>query len=198
MRSALHHDRIRSRVWRFASRRVAPAALASLALSDCVSASVSAGPSVMTHTSGVVAPGGQARACVGLSSPPEWAYCNPVTFTVGRDIASGRTLLSAMLGGEVHTHPRPWGARVGLHGGILQWADSKDMNYNVALTGSLLARLWDERGVSASVTWSTSVSFDLLVAGTWGDTLAPGLMVGVGVSLAYDWMRGYRFELNFH
>ncbi len=198
MRNALHEDHVRARVWRFATRRLVPAAIASLTLSSCVSASVSAGPSVLTHTSGVVAPGGQARACVGLSSPPEWAYCNPVTFTVGRDVASGRTLLSGMLGGEVHTHPKPWGARVGLHGGILQWADSTDMNYDVALTASLLRGLWDERGGSESVTWSTSVSFDLLVAGTWGDTLSPGLMVGVGVSLALDWMKGYRFNLNFH
>lgn len=198
MRSALHEDQLRSRVWRFATRRVAPTALASLVLASCVSAGVSAGPSVMTHTSGVVAPGGQARACLGLSSPPSWAYCNPVTFTVGSDLASGRTLLSVMGGAEVHTHPTPWGVRVGLHGGILQWADSKEQNYNVALTGSLLRAIWDEQGGSESVTWSTSVSFDLLVAGTWGDTLSPGLMVGLGVSLALDWMKGYRFNLNFH
>lgn len=170
----------------------------SRALAGCVSASASAGPSVMVHSSGITAPGGQARVCAGLSSPPSWAYCNPITFTAGYDVSSGRTLLSGTLGAEVHTHPSPWGTRIGLHGGILGWADQKDLNYQIAGTASLLRALAEDQGGSDGVTWSTAASLDLTLAGTWGDTIEPGLLVIFGASLAFDWMKGYRFNLNFH
>ncbi len=181
-----------------AAGRGAIALVATLALTDCVGATATAGPTVMFHSSGIVAPGGQARLCAGLSSPPNWAYCNPVIFTAGYDLASGRTLLSGTLGAEVHTHPQPWGTRIGLHGGILAWSDQKDLNYQVAGTASLLRVLAEEQGGSDGVTWSTAASLDLTLAGTWGDTIAPGLLVIAGVSLAFDVMKGYRFNLNFH
>jgi len=173
--------------------RATVAALAARCLAGCVSAHVDAGPAVVTHTSGVAAVGGRVSAGVGLASPPDWTYANPVTFVVAHDLASGRALGLGLLGAEVRTHPRPWGLAVGAHGGFLGWLDSKQLNYEVVATGSLLRAFGAEQGGSEGSTWSFHGSLDLMVGGTWGDEIAPGLLVGLGVSVGYDWMKGYRF-----
>lgn len=174
------------------------AGVAARLLAGCVSAHVHGGPAVLTHTSGIAAVGGRVSLGAGLSSPPSWAYSNPVTVVVAHDLASNRALALMMFGAEVRTHPRPWGARVGLHGGFFGWLDSKQLNYQIVATGSLLRGVTAEEGGSEGTTWSFAWSLDLMAGGTWGDEIPPGLLVGVGVSVAYDWMKGYRFRLNFH
>lgn len=174
------------------------AGVAARLLAGCVSAHVNGGPALVTHTSGIAAVGGRVSLGAGLSSPPSWAYANPITVVVAHDLASNRTLCLGMVGAEVRTHPRPWGARVGVHGGFFGWCDSKELNYQVVATGSLLRGVVGDESGDEGTTWSFSWSLDAMVGGTWGDEIPPGLLAAVGLSVAYDWMKGYRFRLNFH
>jgi len=173
--------------------RIVVAALAARLLAGCVAAGVSGGPALVTHTSGIAAVGGRASLGAGLASPPQWAYTNPVTLVVAHDLASSRPLMSLTIGAEVRTQPRPWGLRVGAHGGVLAWLDSKVFNYQVVATGSVVRGFLGDTGGSEGTTWSLSGSLDLTLGGTWGDEIPPGLLVGLGVSVSYDLMKGYRF-----
>jgi len=163
-----------------------------------VSAHAYGGPAFLTHTRGIAATGGRATLGAGLAGPPRLAYTNPITLIVAQDFVSNRTLCLGQIGAEVRTHPRPWGTRLGLHGGFFGWCDSQNLNYQIVAAGSLLRGIVSEEGGSEGTTWSFSWSLDAMLGGTWGAEIPPGLLVGLGVSLAYEWMKGYRYRLNFH